>query len=130
MPIINRRPILKCSIMNYRSFAIPSINSLRSVQCRGAAALLLRGFFSQLQDILNKCQTNFESKYLKMTFKLFNFWLSIFVSLSLFSLSWSVSLKAKKSEKTHYFSLQSEKKIGLFSLIFALSENELSSAPY
>ena len=65
-----------------------------------------------------------ESKYLKMTFKLFNFSLSIFVSLSLFSLSWSVSLKAKISEKKHFFSLQSEKKIDLFSLIFALSENE------
>ncbi len=39
-----------------------------------------------------------------MTFKLFNFSLSIFVSLSLFSLSWSVSLKAKISEKTHFFS--------------------------
>ncbi len=59
-----------------------------------------------------------------MTFKLFNFSLSIFVSLSLFSLSWSFSHKAKISEKKHFFSLRSEKKIGVFSLIFALSENE------
>ncbi len=75
-------------------------------------------------EILNQCQTNLESKYLKMTFKLFSFLRSIFVSLELFSLSWSVSLKAKISEKKHFFSLRSEKKIGVFSLIFALSENE------
>jgi hypothetical protein len=56
-----------------------------------------RGFFSRLQDILNQCQTNLESKYLKMTFKLYNFSLSIFVSLSLFSLSWSVSLKGTQA---------------------------------
>ncbi len=44
-----------------------------------------------------------------MTFKLFNFSLSIFVSLSLFSLSWSVSLKAKISEKNfRLFSLQAK----------------------
>jgi hypothetical protein len=59
-----------------------------------------------------------------MTFKLFNFSLSIFVSLSLFSLSRSVSLKAKISEKKTIFFASKRKKIGRFSIIFALSENE------
>ena len=46
--------------MNYRSFAIPSINSLHSVQCRGAAALLLqtcRGRFVHRERYLEQHQT-------------------------------------------------------------------------
>ncbi len=37
---------------------------------------------------------------------------------------WNVSLPCEQSEKTHFFSLQSEMKIPTFSLIFALSEYE------
>ncbi len=95
---------------------------------RGAS----HGHWSQSQGILHLCQNNLESKYLKMTFKLFNFSLSIFVSLSLFSLFWSISLKAKISRKKTIFFASKQKKIGLFSLIFALSENErrtLSKTP-
>ena len=55
-----------------------------------------------------------ESKYLKMTFKLFNFSLSIFVSLSLFSLSWSVSLEAKISEKNLFFRFKAKKNRPIF----------------
>ncbi len=74
-----------------------------------------RGFFSWSQGILHLWQTNLKSNYLKMTFKLFNFSLSIFVLLSLFSLSWSVSLKAKISEKMHFFASKRKK----IRLIFA-----------
>ena len=53
-----------------------------------------------------------------------NFSLSSFRFAFIIFAFWSVSLACEQSEKTPFFSLQSEKKKAFFSLIFALSENE------